>query len=1013
MKDPQTTSGQEKFFAQRAQTESSKKSNHNVRRQYSKSHGDLSKLRPKSPPIGVIPVESSSLRLPHDSDTQNLCSPTSNRQCRQALPIHWMTAQNIDPSNQTSRSAEMASYEALPPPHNLTTGHDWQVPTAIHGLSTGNSGPIDFCKPFVRNYPTALPDKGRVTRTPMIQQVTVKTEWMFSEFEVAVELSRIHQVFTVTLERMLASEIWKTYLHDCVPHNIKHESCVRGISFCRDQLVGDMADALYSTPEDMGVRARLGLLRLYLAASDCLTQYDGSLSRDTSITVRIDHDWRSETLSPIVQAAWVPDSVTFRDLDAIHSLREGQELSIIPQYQCNSAFGSTRYPSTVNYKIESQSTPLSWLLWDDRIGGFKGIIPTYSALQRNDYRQSFLSPLSCLCIDVLATVSYENGSSVSYERTVCTRLAFDLHLEGHSSGSICRQSMKLDAANHGPSAHEIYNVKSSREQFKVDTHMLSNVNHSFGPYLSVNERPDFVLSTDKSELGLKGAPDVAQQHAYLAARYASMSQRHADAEKHIRTLNSCKYPHTAQAQPRIPNVQYLYALDHNNPPSTSRRPMVQESAGNPSVHFDVHERLLRDEYASHHNTNHSAVPRSHGLPGRTVIQAQTFNPRNGVHHSALPPPAIRAVSSQHVEDLKEASIPQSLPLGAYSHQACRSENNASHVVRPHQRYPTPITPYSILNVDFQRGWGFVENNRGYPGLAGTMKRAPHPVKVDEAAANSLSEPSRGDYSPLQLSRDDDDGHAITTLEYGLASDSYYRPPWSGVEAIVHSDVVGEGPHSTMPNLVGRSGLNNSVLVQGLPSSSDSSTRPVHRSDLEYITVKAGPPEPLPYRLPALSGALTPPHSLEGKSCAASENEEGEKTIWSWKSTHEASRDAYSPYETFYPCERPVAVRSSQASSVISHSASSKLELTVNDHYEAIPRRQQALAWHRLKSDAGDGKDKPNIGGVHIRLSEDEKKAMEEAIERSLDDIVEDFDGIFINSSDGSACEDDVEATDEP
>lgn len=128
--------------------------------------------------------------------------------------------------------------------------------------------------------------------------------------------------------------------------------------------IGRLLTLHYS--QDM-VNSQAGLFRLYLAASDCLVQFDGDGSRDTSMTLRVSHGQGDNAPHPVVEATWVPDTIRFKDLKDTH--REGQEFRLVPQYQSKSAFNSTRSPTNIRYSIESKPDPLPWLSWHDDIAG--------------------------------------------------------------------------------------------------------------------------------------------------------------------------------------------------------------------------------------------------------------------------------------------------------------------------------------------------------------------------------------------------------------------------------------------------------------------------------------------------------------------------------------------------------------------------------------------------------------------------------------------------------------------
>lgn len=121
------------------------------------------------------------------------------------------------------------------------------------------------------------------------------------------------------------------------------------------------------------VASQSGLLRLYLAANDCLLQFDGDGSRDTSITVQVSSRQGFNALNPTVEAAWAPDSLKFKNLQDL--LREGHEFTLTPQYHSRSAFNPTRTAARIKYSLNSKQDPLTWLSWNEEIAGkFSGLI---------------------------------------------------------------------------------------------------------------------------------------------------------------------------------------------------------------------------------------------------------------------------------------------------------------------------------------------------------------------------------------------------------------------------------------------------------------------------------------------------------------------------------------------------------------------------------------------------------------------------------------------------------------
>ncbi|KAK0510722.1 hypothetical protein JMJ35_007154 [Cladonia borealis] len=550
------------------------------RRQLSKSHGDLSHLRPKSPPLYSMAGDGHCANISpgqYAEDRRDCCPPSYGRQSRQAIT----SGSEAGPPGSTLLTYKNATSSAGPLPEARAKGI---APSAIRieGLTPPLLQPLDFCTPYVRSHPNYLNQDKKSGYGPIVEHLDVSTTWNGLQWAEAGELLRIHQTFIVTLEHMLARELWQIYCQSRyeasgaigISHPLYTTGVLRGIGFCRDQLVSEMADALYSSEHDMS-KARMGLFSLYLAANECLVKYNMDDSRDTSITLRVYCDPSSSTPSPIVEAAWVPDTIHFENLG--ESLYEGEEFSIVPQYQSNAAFGAAFSAKNVRYVVSSAHHQLSWLNWSNEIAGFKGVVPRFSEVPQDedqtesrgrDFVPTFPgipqprneeypdnvvrndngnphTAVDTLQIEIKAIFVNDNGSVVRYERVVRARITFKIvpcyaiHGSARSPRvvSIPSCGYKYTELAPGYMPLDILNAEYPSRPDKISHAPLppllgtQSINRlaaePFAAPCSVT-RPFF----DATKIS-----NLAQKHADLAAEYSDLAQRHADAAKHVRLLS--------------------------------------------------------------------------------------------------------------------------------------------------------------------------------------------------------------------------------------------------------------------------------------------------------------------------------------------------------------------------------------------------------------------------------------------------------------------------------------------
>ncbi|KAL2040731.1 hypothetical protein N7G274_006710 [Stereocaulon virgatum] len=931
-----------------------------ARRPLSKSHGDLSSSRPKSPPIYNMTTELQQLDLlsrkctedrenrclpyydgqgfPNRSQTQQLL-PSCHDYCPQASPSQLGTNQS-----DTGVSNDRPLYSS-PQTFGLGTCQPTATLTAINiqGLTSGFLQPLDFCIPYVRSHPNRVdehekPALDHAGQGRNVEHLDISTTWNGLRDAEAQELFRIHQAFTTTLERMLARELWQIFRQSLqqasasATHPLYTSGVVRGISFCRDQLVGEMADVLYSSEADMA-KAQLGLLQLYLATNDCLVPYRMDDSRDTSITVRVYCDRNSAVPSPIVEAAWVPDTIMFKDLH--DSPCEGEEVSIIPQYQSNSAFGTDRLSTNISYIISSPHHPLTWLTWDDNTAGFRGVVPIYSEAPGSESRSHRGNPCTAvkeLCIEIKAILTDDNGSVLRYERVLRARLTFKItpwfardsasRPGDVSTGRYRYQRTKLTSADEQfTSVHAAHHCSTGKEPLHGHAGYLKTGRCSLPSRgRRIDDRCSQEYSTPSLSITTTAVNAIecsilAQQHADLAAKYADLAQRHADAEEHVKLLGLPRdFSVTKMHQPDL-QVYFTGHLDapssvkptgHQRPPSgssTSSRTSVYNSPSPiPYARDATQHPIVRARDATRDLILGSRVapgvqisPRLHRdsyrpqiAPVPTVNQSENFSPQ----FTALPPPALHIISSQTFDEVSQCWNRVQTSQGS-----------------PVDRSHVSLTPTKSTE------------DEPSPSVSGSHSRK-------RRAKSSLSE-----LLPPKKSR-----------ENGI--DSNRKPSTS----MIFNEEGGKATTQSEGNAQDvRSELCDCTDIE----ETESAFR------LSHVAART------PFGLPT-------PDSLSNSSRAVS------------------------------------LVLASTGN--VSRVPSSELDIIVEEDPQTrkASRREQAMLWNfHSRSVDSDKENQLDVEAENGRMTTEEKQAMEEAIERSIDDLVGRLDEAFLaHSSSGSSTEDD-------
>ena len=845
----------------------------------------------------------------------------------------------------------------------------------------------------------------------------------------ANELFRIHQAFVSTLEKLLANELWQIYqqlqqqdsLGNIEPiHTLLSAGIVRGISFCRDQLVSEMADALYSAKENMA-KAKSGFLRLYLIATDAWVQYYEDGPRDTSITIRVRCDPLSLRTHPVVDAAWVPDSLTFEGLDEFPL--EGQSFSIIPRYHSKSAFRLAHFPKNVKYSIESESWDSLWLVWDNEIAGFKGIVPFYSEVNGYDHHRTstcrgpYKGISDTLKVIVQAVLVDDNGSSIRYERILRARLTLKVvpwyanknSRETKEPLSVLKGSQDTRLASaaqpfalQGPRVSPLKPGQSSYRpsQRSQGAHPYKPIESAYtGQVRFTDNHP--AMNSPATGAGLKETDltSLAQTQAHLVAKCAELNRElekvkeqvtvsglfgdHHDRTLHVpdpqEYLNDnyrvTSYHHTGYSGPTIGSSDLCvlrYASEHSTTPSSpslNRRNATFQLE--PNARFSV------------------LSPPAIGQTARPTSYSQTSNGGNDLNATrAGRDPTLGPSTSSQLAAREEGlmtqdtlSAQESGYFGRFPGKVTASSSCIGTVCSfPRQRLQKLRTPpmgeQTTLSISGKRG------RKGRTGSSLNLKkRSPSKLSREtgkqpkqEIGAQS-AEPGTNMRPPLDS--EDEESSSPTQWSRGIFYNSFgplrdlrSSTSLAGEDAPALHSPEREASTDSSENIKHRNQDSNCYLgtEQTYSDESGNETSPVSSGLGDGTTAAEGLP----------SNSFFP--NWKGQVCV-----------------RKSSSASFSP-------------RDPSASSIGgSRSTSSDMEFIVEQDLRArkVSRREQAKLWALLSQSDSDKGNRPEPESQEVRLSEDEKKAMDEAMRRSLDDLAGGFDDIFLEDSSQSNSDDDL------
>ena len=901
---------------------------------------------------------------------------------------------------------------------------------SIQSLTSGYIQPLDFCVPVTRSHPGDEDQRrevlhGDTGQSLTIEHVDISTAWNGLSDVDAKELFRVHTAFVSTLEKMLATKLWQIYQQlqqqdfagNIMPiHTLFSAGIVRGISFCRDQLVSGMAEALYSSKAN-AAKATSGFLRLYLMATDALVQHHGDGSRDTSITVRVRCDPLSPRSYPVVDAAWVPDSIIFEGLD--ESAIEGQSFCIVPKYYSKSAFRPTCLPQNVKYSIESESQhSLSWLAWDDGLAGFKGIVPFYYRANGYDKRtaNSCLDPSESsskmVKIIVQAALVDDNGSSVRYERILRARLKIrvvpyytnDMSYETKELSKEPRayQDTRLSAAPQCPGENLLTSSHSPSRprQHNSEDHLYTPDKCAHTGNVEGSKVNHLTRVSSATEVGTQETDlsSVAQTQAYLMAKYAELT----------RDLESVKKHFVMYGLSGVSHVRTLHLPDPQG--------YLHDTHGVSPRHFPGQDGpTSRSPVAgvSHHAPEQLTNPSAPSLIGRD----STFHSVPMARLSVLPPPAIdltkhpvyisgtlhdgNAFEATHTdwnsipglstnprfvasgENSKSQDLRSTQDLDCLRCLPVQASISANDMSLAHSSPRQVVEPLTTSTTRSELATYSASKDRGHKRRARSSLKEISPIKRTKDIEEQ-PEPDTG----AQIAEPGSNKLLFSTSEYeGIfaptqGSNGIFNRPFNPLRTIRSSTTLAS-KDSLASNDSG-----------GEVSTSSSKITNYRNQDLSCCMATGSMDSD------ELTKETTTVNTVIDDCATRAEDVQSDCFFQDRKGqVHVRQRSSAS-------CSPQ---RASNNSTSPSRSTSSDVEFIVEHDTCArkVSRREQARLWKLLSRSDSDNRSQPGPEEQEVRLSEDEKKAMDEAMQRSLDDLAGGFDDIFLEENSESSSGEDL------
>ncbi|MCJ1402652.1 hypothetical protein MMC11_005872 [Xylographa trunciseda] len=417
-------------------------------RKASTNHGDLTSLRPKSPPLMVFMTPDSGIRhVPRSNHFDKASGLTLFSETPSVKPrLHRSDktfaktpTYDLEADLQFCRTRSQREYlssicESLP-----------QIRVILAGLNFSYESPVAVYKPKIQLpeaqyllYTADQHDLSSLRHCPPIEQLDNCIVWTQLSFGTAEILYEIDRVITSCVEDLLADRLanLEMAVNKQVPivHTTRAGTSNNSylLSFSVSELVEATLERLrldyyrHTSPLSPEVFQELFLLYL-ISRNNIDTKVVGGKTYGT-VTLELRSGGGLHGLQSLAHVTQRSDSILFPCLDILP--REGSMIEIRPRYhQGILDEGNDNYYANMTYSIVDQPP---WLHWDEKISGWTGRVPMYSNLRGisntgkqviNGGRDGPYAVLHLLRLEVKGTFFVRHSSLlVGLKRTVRTRL---------------------------------------------------------------------------------------------------------------------------------------------------------------------------------------------------------------------------------------------------------------------------------------------------------------------------------------------------------------------------------------------------------------------------------------------------------------------------------------------------------------------------------------------------------------------------------------------------------------
>ncbi|MCJ1395351.1 hypothetical protein MMC18_008235 [Xylographa bjoerkii] len=420
----------------------------NTTRKASTNHGDLSSIRPKSPPLMVFMAPNSGIRhvprIDHFDNVNDLPlfprtpSVKSRLHRRGRGPAKTPT---YDPEADLSSCRTRSQREYL----STISGSPTPTRIVLTGLDCAFKSPLTLYKPKVQ-LPEAqfslligdLRGLSSLRHCLPIEQLDNCTVWTQLSFETAEMLYEIDRIITCCVEGLLANKL--TDLDMAVHKQTSIAYTTNGVisrnsyllSFSVSELMEIALERMrldyYRHTSMQSSEVLRELFLLYLLFCNNIDKKTVGENTYGTITLGPRPDGGLHDVQSPAHVVPRSDSLLFPCLDILP--REGSTIEIRPRYH-RGVFDerNDKYSPDVIYSIVDLPP---WLHWDEKISGWTGQVPMYSELRGmtatgreviNGGRDGPYAVLHLLRLEVKGTLYVRHSSlSVGLKRTVRTRL---------------------------------------------------------------------------------------------------------------------------------------------------------------------------------------------------------------------------------------------------------------------------------------------------------------------------------------------------------------------------------------------------------------------------------------------------------------------------------------------------------------------------------------------------------------------------------------------------------------